>query len=369
MPNARADRAMAPRFSGSLRPSSTAMRRAPATASATSAAAGGRRRRPRHGAGRTRRSPPARHGRRRTPGRRRRRGAPSKRASACGVTSTERIRWPDDSSRVDRRDALDDEQLVALDAPPGRRVGQLDVVGEPRIAGSSTGTSTPRSLAALTAPADRRDHRTHVREHVFPAPAGFAVRVRRARRRRRRSPGCAASTSTTTSWLDHAAGLAARRAGRVRPALARAAVAPAHGHDVGTPAARAAADVVVDAGRRGRAAAGPRRDAPACSAPTTASRSTRSASTATATATTRSPGTATATATRSTIRSSPSSASARARPFRLRPRGGGRALSFDLGRGDLFVMGGACQHDWEHCVPKVGHAEPRISITYRHGAR
>ena len=56
------------------------------------------------------------------------------------------------------------------------------------------------------------------------------------------------------------------------------------------------------------------------------------------------------------------------RPFRLRPRGGGRALSFDLGRGDLFVMGGACQHDWEHSVPKVRHAEPRISITFRHGA-
>ena len=57
------------------------------------------------------------------------------------------------------------------------------------------------------------------------------------------------------------------------------------------------------------------------------------------------------------------------RPFRVRPRGGGAARSFDLGRGDLLVMGGACQHDWEHCVPKVRHAEPRISITYRHGAR
>jgi alkylated DNA repair dioxygenase AlkB len=57
------------------------------------------------------------------------------------------------------------------------------------------------------------------------------------------------------------------------------------------------------------------------------------------------------------------------RPLRLRRRGGGRAHTFDLGRGDLFVMGGACQHDWEHCVPKVRHAEPRISITYRHGAR
>ncbi len=57
------------------------------------------------------------------------------------------------------------------------------------------------------------------------------------------------------------------------------------------------------------------------------------------------------------------------RPFRLRPRGGGRSRSFELGRGDLFVMGGACQHDWEHTVPKVRAAEPRISITYRHGAR
>jgi alkylated DNA repair dioxygenase AlkB len=57
------------------------------------------------------------------------------------------------------------------------------------------------------------------------------------------------------------------------------------------------------------------------------------------------------------------------RPFRLRPRGGGSALSFDLGRGDLFVMGGACQHDWEHGVPKVRRAEPRISITFRHGPR
>jgi alkylated DNA repair dioxygenase AlkB len=57
------------------------------------------------------------------------------------------------------------------------------------------------------------------------------------------------------------------------------------------------------------------------------------------------------------------------RPFRLRPRGGGAARGFDLGRGDLLVMGGACQHDWEHCVPKVRAAGPRLSITYRHGAR
>jgi alkylated DNA repair dioxygenase AlkB len=55
------------------------------------------------------------------------------------------------------------------------------------------------------------------------------------------------------------------------------------------------------------------------------------------------------------------------RPFLLRPRGGGHSLSFLLGQGDLLVMGGAVQHDWEHTVPKVAVAGPRISITYRHG--
>lgn len=57
------------------------------------------------------------------------------------------------------------------------------------------------------------------------------------------------------------------------------------------------------------------------------------------------------------------------RPFRLRPAGGGPSISFRLGNGDLLVMGGACQHRWQHCIPKVRHAEPRISITYRHGVR
>lgn len=57
------------------------------------------------------------------------------------------------------------------------------------------------------------------------------------------------------------------------------------------------------------------------------------------------------------------------RPFRLRLRDGGASRSFELGHGDLFVMGGACQHDWEHAVPKVRSAGPRLSITYRHGDR
>jgi alkylated DNA repair dioxygenase AlkB len=53
------------------------------------------------------------------------------------------------------------------------------------------------------------------------------------------------------------------------------------------------------------------------------------------------------------------------RPLRLRPRGGGVSRAWRLGDGDLFVMGGACQDDWEHTVPKVRHAGPRLSITFR----
>jgi alkylated DNA repair dioxygenase AlkB len=56
------------------------------------------------------------------------------------------------------------------------------------------------------------------------------------------------------------------------------------------------------------------------------------------------------------------------RPLLLRPRGGGSSLPYLLGQGDLLVMGGAIQHDWEHSVPKVAAAGPRISITFRHGA-
>jgi alkylated DNA repair dioxygenase AlkB len=55
-----------------------------------------------------------------------------------------------------------------------------------------------------------------------------------------------------------------------------------------------------------------------------------------------------------------------ARPLRLRPRGGGASLGWPLGHGDLFVMGGACQHEWEHTVPKVRTTSgARLSITFR----
>ena len=55
------------------------------------------------------------------------------------------------------------------------------------------------------------------------------------------------------------------------------------------------------------------------------------------------------------------------RRFGIRPAGGGRAAYITVGWGDLVVMGGACQRDWEHGVPKARHAEPRMTLMFRHG--
>ena len=55
------------------------------------------------------------------------------------------------------------------------------------------------------------------------------------------------------------------------------------------------------------------------------------------------------------------------RKLLLRPKGGGSSRSFLLGRGDLLVTGGQTQRTWEHSVPKVARAGPRISLAYRHG--
>lgn len=56
------------------------------------------------------------------------------------------------------------------------------------------------------------------------------------------------------------------------------------------------------------------------------------------------------------------------RRFLMRRRGGGpTTLVLTPGVGDLVVMGGACQHDWEHTVPKVRSAGARMSVTLRHG--
>ena len=38
---------------------------------------------------------------------------------------------------------------------------------------------------------------------------------------------------------------------------------------------------------------------------------------------------------------------------RARQRGGGDSLRFEVGHGDLLVMGGSCQRTWEHAVPKT----------------
>ncbi len=56
------------------------------------------------------------------------------------------------------------------------------------------------------------------------------------------------------------------------------------------------------------------------------------------------------------------------RRFLLKPAGGGRSRSFTLASGDLLVMGGSCQQDWEHSIPKVASAPPRMSVTFRRTA-
>jgi alkylated DNA repair dioxygenase AlkB len=55
------------------------------------------------------------------------------------------------------------------------------------------------------------------------------------------------------------------------------------------------------------------------------------------------------------------------RALLLRPRGGGGATArYELGHGDLLVMGGSCQRTWEHAVPKTARPTgPRISIQFR----
>jgi alkylated DNA repair dioxygenase AlkB len=51
----------------------------------------------------------------------------------------------------------------------------------------------------------------------------------------------------------------------------------------------------------------------------------------------------------------------------LRSRGGGAASRrYEVGHGDLLVMGGSCQRTWEHAVPKTAQpVGPRISVQFR----
>ena len=53
------------------------------------------------------------------------------------------------------------------------------------------------------------------------------------------------------------------------------------------------------------------------------------------------------------------------RRLALRPRGGGDSIAVEMGHGDLVVMGGSCQRTWEHAVPKVASAGPRVSVQFR----
>jgi alkylated DNA repair dioxygenase AlkB len=57
------------------------------------------------------------------------------------------------------------------------------------------------------------------------------------------------------------------------------------------------------------------------------------------------------------------------RRFLLRPgTSGSPTRFFRPGGGDLLVMGGACQHSWQHTVPKAARAGARMSVTMRHSS-
>jgi len=53
------------------------------------------------------------------------------------------------------------------------------------------------------------------------------------------------------------------------------------------------------------------------------------------------------------------------RRFLIRPAGGGSSTVFTPAGGDLIVMQGRCQRDWQHCVPKQKTpAGPRMSLNF-----
>jgi len=53
------------------------------------------------------------------------------------------------------------------------------------------------------------------------------------------------------------------------------------------------------------------------------------------------------------------------RKFLVREKDGDMALSFQLGWGDLLVMGGTSQKTYEHSVPKTKYAGPRMALMFR----
>ncbi|MGI9577417.1 MAG: alpha-ketoglutarate-dependent dioxygenase AlkB [Microthrixaceae bacterium] len=57
------------------------------------------------------------------------------------------------------------------------------------------------------------------------------------------------------------------------------------------------------------------------------------------------------------------------RPFLVRPVGGGASIDLAPASGDVVVMGGRCQADFEHSVPKTARRiGPRISASWRWSA-
>ena len=53
------------------------------------------------------------------------------------------------------------------------------------------------------------------------------------------------------------------------------------------------------------------------------------------------------------------------RRFLIKPRAGGRSIVLTPASGDLIVMGGRCQKDWRHCVPKqTVAAGARVSVNF-----
>jgi alkylated DNA repair dioxygenase AlkB len=54
------------------------------------------------------------------------------------------------------------------------------------------------------------------------------------------------------------------------------------------------------------------------------------------------------------------------RRFLIKPRAGGTSRAFWPESGDLLVMGGRCQRDWVHALPKApGIAGARISVNFQ----
>lgn len=58
------------------------------------------------------------------------------------------------------------------------------------------------------------------------------------------------------------------------------------------------------------------------------------------------------------------------RRFLIRPNGGGSSVAFTPAGGDVIIMGGRCQRDWQHCVPKQrARAGGRISLNFNSSAQ